>query len=276
MFLRDDLREFGLLDLLSLAFATRKSGTLVVRAGSVTVESQFQEGQLADVRLDGVSSVFADAVVRAGSVTPEQVSGAVASQSATHPAYASTLLRVSELSREELQHIATERALQIFDHMVIWPEGSFAFDTVATPEPPARSLELEMAGVLDHVRARLQEWKRLQAVWPDLDASLAMAPGARDRREPIAFGSTEWATVVRLCEQPSLRRLATQLALDEFEVREIADLLRARGIVQARINLSALEVPTPAAEAAPTAPETSEAEGRRASALSGLFESGRR
>jgi hypothetical protein len=219
--LRGDLREFGLHDLLSLAFATRKSGTLTVRSASSTVESLFHEGRLADVRVDGATSIFQDA-------SPET---------------------------------AIERALQVFERMVIWSEGSFAFDTVSNAPAPASSLDLELAPVVERVRARQQEWQRLQSEWPDLNASIAWGRTARARSEAITLQPSEWGTVTLLCEQPSLQRLATELALDAFEVRRVADQLTSTGVAERRFASTVGNVASETQVESPSAPTTVAASG---------------
>lgn len=114
----------------------------------------------------------------------------------------------------------------VFDLLRV-TEGTFAFDAEAERDHFAPRREpVEVQPVLDDARARLEEWRVIEAVVPSLSCIVALADN--DRRDAVVLDPHQWSLVLAIGEGRPVHEVLERGHLSEFDgckaIKSLADV----------------------------------------------------
>ncbi len=263
--LSGDLKDFGLLQLLTLVQVTHKTGALTLQRAGESATIYFDNGQMTKVRPpESRSEGLATLLYRAGRIDKEQYELISSETPPSEQAVGLLLEDQGRLSREQIVEFVREKALADLYSLLTWPEGSFRFDVDASPAEEDILATTELGPVLEKGRGYLEEWQLLTSYIPSLEQPLRLLPEPRQQLKEICLSLEEWRMVASLAGSIPLKEVAHRLGLDEFAVRQVAYRLIKGGLVDV---VEAEFTPPP-----PKEPwETKEAEEAKPGALARLF-----
>ena len=123
----------------------------------------------------------------------------------------------------ELDQLEGEEVLY---NMMLWTEGRFVFDPDVTSE--SRSIRQPNANVLIEGARRKDEWVYMARDIPDLDHVPEFTlPQDQDTGQQITLNTSEWVVLSKIDGKRSLREVARQSGLSEFNTcRLLFSLIR--------------------------------------------------
>lgn len=267
MALSGDLKDFGLLQLLTLVQVTGKSGGLTLTRSNESATLYFENGLLTKIRPpEARAESLATALFRAGKIGKERYEQVSTQAPPSEQAVGILLADQAGLTQEEIVGFVRERMLAELHMLLTWQDGSFLFDVSAPPPEDSILAPTELTPVIQQARSFLEEWQRLVSYIPSLDRPLLLLPEPRNQLQQVTLTLPEWRMIASLNGTASLREAAQRLRLDEFEVRRVAYRLIDAGLA---------DVPEPQPPATPAPSLTGETEmertEQRPGALSRLF-----
>jgi hypothetical protein len=251
--LSGDLKDFGLLQLLTLMQVTSKTGSLTLERRGERATIFFKNGELLRVRTsDSRSESLATALLKAGKINRDQHQRIESNVPASEKAAALFITDQGILSRDEIIEFIRERSTSSLYWLITWLDGSFRMDIDAQPPDEDITASTNIASILAKGQSYLDEWRVLAARIPGLDKNIRLLPQPREETAEIRMGPAEWQLVVSLAKEIPLTEAATTLGLDEFQIRKVVFKLLEAGL--AELSEPALE-PAPIQE---TGPQTEE------------------
>ena len=232
MALTGTLREFGLVDLLSLVRVTRKSGVLSICSQAETLDLYFRDGRLIHFATYPRKFDLGQLVLRAGRVSQDQLDSIPPDIASSEKAVAVALMEASGISRPELVTLYAAQAGEVIGQAVMWPAGEFAFRTEAALGEDDITFDLDVGTLIDGLRARQDQWRVLRSVLPHLEYRVRFPASRRQRIEPVVLSPTEWGVVTQLGGSPTLDELRQGLNLDEFQIRQSVQRLVSEGLLE--------------------------------------------
>lgn len=233
MALSGDLKDFGLLQLLTLMQVTGKTGSLTLERRGERASIFFKNGELLRVRtLDSRSESLATALLKAGKITRDQHTKVESSAPASEKAAALILSDQDILSREEIIEFVRERSISNLYWLITWLDGSFRMDIDAQPPDEDITVPTDIASVLEKGESYLDEWRILVSRIPQLNRIVRLLPEPQPRTEEIRMSLAEWQLMVCLAREVSLAEVADTLGLGEFEIRKVVDGLLNSGLAE--------------------------------------------
>lgn len=232
MALSGDLKDFALLQLLTLVQITSKGGALTLQRGREKAVIHFENGQLTKVvPPDSRQESMATALFRAGRIDRELYE-LVSSQSLpSEKAVGLLVVDQGAMSQDELVEFVRQKALAQLFLLLTWGDGTFRFDVdAASPEDDILA-PTDLGPVLEKGRAYLEEWKVLVSQIPDLDKPVTLIMEPQRQIEEVCLSLTEWKMVAAIPGSATLREVAEKLDLDEFAVRKLAYSLISAGLM---------------------------------------------
>ncbi len=249
MALTGTLREFGLVDLLSLVRVTRKSGVLSINGQADALDLYFRDGRLVHFVTSPTKLDLGQLLLRAGKVTQEQLSSIPSDLSSSEKAVAVALMEATGLSRPDLLSLYAAEAGEAVGRALMWAEGQFEFGPEAEIGEDEITFDLDVGPLIEGLRARQDQWRVLRSVLPHLQYRLRFATSRRPRAEPVVLSPTEWGVITQLGVSASLDEVRQRLKLDEFQIRQSVQRLVSEGLLEieeAREELPGESNPAPA------------------------------
>lgn len=247
--LNGSLKDFGLLQLLTLVQVTGKTGALTLQRGNEIATVYFEGGRLTKVKSPGSSSTsLGVALHRAGRIDRDQLELIGSQVSSSEKAAALLLTDLGVLSRDDIMDFVKERTLADLYGLLTWPDGTFRLDVDVSPPEDDIVTPIELAPVLEKGRGYLDEWNLLTSYIPSLDRSLRLLSEPRQPAQEVSLQLSEWRLVVSLAADIPLRDVAQKLGLNEFAVRQVAYRLIDAGLAEISEPV-AVALPEPVQEA---------------------------
>ena len=233
MALSGELKDFGLLQLLTLIQVTKKTGMLTLQRPGETATVYFENGLLARVKKasDAHSAGLAKALHRAGKIDRDQYE-AITAQAPTEKAIGLLLEDQAILSRDELAEFMSEMSLSDLFSLLTWTEGVFRLDVDSSLSEDDIVAPTDLTPILEKGRSYLEEWQLLVSSVPDLERPLRLLPEPRLTGEEISLTLPEWRMLATLAANIPLQDVAEKLGLDEFGVRQVAYRLIGAGLAE--------------------------------------------
>lgn len=252
MALSGDLKDFGLLQLLTLVQVTGKSGGLTLtRTGGESAVLNFENGQLTSIkppehRVNGL----VDALFRAGKIDKEKYEQISTQAPPSEQAVGILLTDQGVLTQEQVVEFVRERMLAELRVLLTWMEGTFLFDVNAPPSEENIPAPTDLTPVVSEARSFVQEWQTLVSYIPSLDQPLRLLTEPRNPVQQVSLNPEEWRMVASLSGNVSLKDVAQKLGLDHFAVRQVAYRLIGAGLadVAEANHTHAYPVPAPSGE----------------------------
>jgi hypothetical protein len=256
--LSGDLKDFGLLQLLTLMQVTGKTGSLTLERRGERATVFFKNGELLRVRTpDSRSESLATAFFKAGKINRDQHQKIESNVPASEKAAALYITDQGILSRDEIIEFIRERSISSLYWLITWLDGSFRMDIDAQPPDEDITASTNIASILAKGQSYLDEWRILAARIPGLDKNIRLLQQPQQGNAEIRMSPAEWQLVVGLAREVPLTEVAATLDLDEFQIRKVVYKLLEAGLA----DLSEPKVePAPVQEIGP-GPEEEKAGG---------------
>lgn len=232
MALTGTLREFGLVDLLSLVRVTRKSGVLSIRGQAEALDLYFRDGRLIRFTTSSDRADIGQVFLRAGKVSQEQLDAIPADLASSEKAVAVAVMEATGLSRPDLQAQYAAQAGETIAQALMWSDGEFAFRPEAALSEDDITFDLDVGPLVDGLRARQDQWRVLHSVLPHLHYRLRFPASRRPRAEPVMLSPTEWAVITQVATADTIEEIGQRLKLDEFQIRQSVQRLVSEGLLE--------------------------------------------
>ncbi len=232
MALSGELKDFGLLQLLTLVQVTGKTGALTLQRSGETSTIYFVNGQLVKVKANASRSEnLATALFRAGKIDRDQYE-ALSAQSPSEKSLGLLLEDQGLLTRDDLAAFVAEKTAAELFSLLTWSEGTFRMDVDVSPPEDDIVAPTDLAPILEKGHAYLEEWHLLSTTIPDLERPLRLRAEPQQQGEEVSLTIDEWRLISSLAGNVPLREVALRLGLDEFAVRQVAYGLISAGLAE--------------------------------------------
>lgn len=279
MALSGDLKDFGVLQLLSLIQVTGKSGALTLKRQQQSATLYFESGLLTKVRTSAEheGDGLAVALYRAGRIRKEQYQAVVSQVAPSEHAVALLLVDQGVLTHDAVMEFVRESSLSELYSLITWPEGSFYLEVDAAPPEEDILTPTELGPVLEKAKGLLDEWQFLAARIPDMDKLLAVFSEPKQKVQEVRLTLEEWRLIAALCREQSLNEVGLRLGWSELTSKRVAYRLISAGLAEiTEPELSSplpppIEFPTQAQVASTPEQLLGERDAGRRGGLGGLF-----
>ncbi|HUG01104.1 MAG TPA: DUF4388 domain-containing protein [Longimicrobiales bacterium] len=233
MAIEGPLHELGLEDVLQLLDLTKKTGVLHIRSERHKDEVQlhFEEGELFLVRRRRPIRRLGEHLVAAGRITDGELRRAVLLKK-QHPdqLIGHILVEMGSVSQEELERQLRFHLEESVYDLLAWREGEFRF-IEGEVEHANTKVRVRVESMLMEGARRIDEWSRLQARIPNMEAVPSLTASDGQEGAPLDLRPDEWAVMAAIDGDSDLRRIAAGVGRGTFEVAKIVYGLLSTGIV---------------------------------------------
>src|SRR4029079_10829286 len=183
MSLTGNLETMGLPEVLQWIATSRKTGTLYLRRAATEKRIVFQHGTVYSSWSNHPRESLGQFLIRDRFVTEEQLFRALQRQEKNGKMLGGILMEEGILSAEDLRQALTTKAEETVYDLFLWPDGSFEFRDAALPN--LLHVDLPVTHVIREGIRRVDEWRRIRAVFPSPDSTFKVRGGGT-RRKPAA------------------------------------------------------------------------------------------
>ena len=247
MALKGNLRDFSLTQLLNLINLARKTGSLTLTSAQGKAQLYFKQGRMTCATQDGQSDGLATMLLNAGKLSDDQARTIQArSQSNSDKEIGLLLVNAGYVSQRDILQSIRKHTLDIVYPLFTWEEGMFRFEPNLLPNAERVTAPIELENIILEGSRRLREWEMLQDEIPDMDAALRFAKRPASLRK-ISLSAVEWRVISFIDPRNSIRQIARQVGLSDFEIRKIVYGLLSAGLVELVQSPGRQRTPAPAA-----------------------------
>ncbi len=232
MALTGTLREFGLVDLLSLVRVTRKSGVLSIHSQAEALDLHIGDGRLIRFSASPDGLDLGHVLLWTGKVTQEQLDAVPPELASSEKAVAVAVMEATGLSRAELLSLYAAQAGDAVGQALMWPDGEFEFRADTQVGENDITVDIDIGPIIERLRARQDQWRVLRSVLPHLQYSLRFPTSRRLRVEPVVLSPAEWGIVTQVGPSATIEEIRNRLTLDEFQVRQAVQRLVSEGLLE--------------------------------------------
>jgi len=222
MAIEGPLQDIGIHDVFQLLDLARKSGTLTVRSivrgneGTVFFES----GAVVHATMKNNPHTLGVLLRKAGKVSEREIDAAMAAQTAGDPRLLGEILVAQGgVTRRDVERYMRQQIEGVVFDLFSWSEGSFTFadgsDNTVKADAPIR---VSIESLLMEGARRIDEWSRMGDRIPDADVVPRLAQTREESDSFLDLRPAEWEVLTLIDGSHSLRDIATELAVSEFEV----------------------------------------------------------
>jgi len=233
MALKGNLKDFSLTQLLNVINLARKTGALTLSSSRGTAMIFFKEGRMIYASRDSQDLGLPTMLLRAGRITEEQSRTILTrSQISSDKELGLLLVNAGYVTQRDILSSIRKHILDIVYPLFTWEEGLFRFEPNQLPGAEKIITPIELENVILEGSRRLREWEMLQDEIPDLDVSLKFAKRPDTNLRKISLSPEEWRVISYIDPRNSLRQIAKQTRLSDFEMRKIIYGLLSAGLVE--------------------------------------------
>ncbi len=244
MALKGNLRDFNTTQLLNLVNLARKTGKLTLGGQREDAFLFFKEGRLIHASTNIEEGHLAAMLFKAGKLSQEQVQSAVQKGDSSDRAIGKYLMDTKMVSRDDIIQGVKDYMLDIVYNLFTWDDGSFLFEQNLLPTKDRITVPLNLDNVILEGSRRIQEADRLQDELPDL-ATIALKITDKPLRD-VKLTQDDWRVISHIHPRNSVKQIAQNNNMDEFQIRRIVYGMMQAGIVEI-INPEGVEARKPKA-----------------------------
>jgi len=227
MSLRGDLRTMALPDILQWIAAGRKTGTLHVERRSLRKRIIVRDGNIFSSWSNDPRESLGQFLIRLRLVTEEQLFRALLDQEEKGRLLGSILLADGILSEDDLKRALKAKAEETLFDLFLWGSGEFEFREGDFPEELLITFETPVTPVILEGIRRIDEWQRIQSIFPSMETSFKVRASPRAAEDPL-----ERQLLALAATGKSLAEMSLELRRSEFETASLLFDLHGRGLVE--------------------------------------------
>jgi hypothetical protein len=231
MALKGRLQDFSTAQLLNLINLARKSGKLDLSNPNQGAFLFFKEGRLIHASTNMEEGHLAAMLFKVGKLTQDQVA-AINNQynSSSDRVIGKYLMDARLVSRDDIVQGVKDYMLGIVYDLFTWTDGSFFFEQDALPAKDRITVPLNLDNVILEGSRRIQEAGRLQDELPDL-STIALKITDKPLRD-VKLTQDDWRVISHIHPRNSVKQIAQNNNMDEFQIRKIVYGMLQAGIVE--------------------------------------------
>ena len=170
MSIAGNLKTMDLAELLQWLSQSQKTGSLVINNGKIEKRLFLKEGRIVSSSSSDPKEYLGHFLVSQGFINDDQLTRAVQRQSTQKMLLGKILVSDGAVTEEDLQRLLRLKAEESIYDIFTWENGEFRFLQGEMPERTFIPLSLDLTGILMEGARRVDEWKRILEVIPDLAA----------------------------------------------------------------------------------------------------------
>jgi hypothetical protein len=234
MALKGNLQDFSTTQLLNLVNMARKTGKLSLIDQDQSALLHFKEGRLIHACTNVDEGYLAAMLYKAGKLTKEQVN-VISSQhnnnnNISDRVMGKYLMDAKLVSRDDIVQGVKDYMLGIVYDLFTWTQGTFVFEQDVLPSKDRITVPLNLDNVILEGSRRIQEADRLQVELPDL-ATIALKITDKPLRD-VKLTQDDWRVIAHIHPRNSVKQIAQNNNMDEFQIRKIVYGMMQAGIVE--------------------------------------------
>lgn len=231
MALKGNLQDFSTAQLLNLVNLARKTGKLTLSGQNQSALLYFKEGRLIYASTNADESHLATMLLKVGRLTQEQVSALNSQHSnSSDKVMGKYLMDARLVSRDDIVQGVKDYMLEIVYDLFTWGEGTFLFEQNALPTKDRITVPLNLDNVILEGSRRIQEADKLQDELPDL-SKIALKITDKPLRD-VKLTQDDWRVISHIHPRNSVKQIAQNNNMDEFQIRKIVYGMLQAGIVE--------------------------------------------
>ncbi len=244
MALKGNLQDFNTTQLLNLVNLARKTGKLTLGGQSQDAYLFFKEGRLIHASTNSEEGHLAAMLFKAGKLTEGQVQSATQNSNSSDRIIGKYLMDAKMVSRDDIIQGVKDYMLEIVYDLFTWADGTFTFEQNLLPAKDRITVPLNLDNVILEGSRRIQEADRLQDELPDL-STIALKITDKPLRD-VKLTQDDWRVISHIHPRNSVKQIAQNNNMDEFQIRKIVYGMMQAGIVEV-IRPEGMEIRKPKA-----------------------------
>jgi len=231
MALKGRLQDFSTAQLLNLINLARKSGKLDLSNSNQGAYLFFKEGRLIHASTSMEEGHLAAMLFKVGKLTQDQVAAVNNQHNSSSDRVIGKYLMDSRLvSRDDIVQGVKDYMLGIVYDLFTWTDGDFFFEQDSLPAKDRITVPLNLDNVILEGSRRIQEAGRLQDELPDL-STIALKITDKPLRD-VKLTQDDWRVISHIHPRNSVKQIAQNNNMDEFQIRKIVYGMLQAGIVE--------------------------------------------
>jgi len=231
--LKGNLRDFSTTNLLNLINLAKKTGTLIIEGPGQGASMSFRNGRLIHAAMGAEDGHLTTILRKTGKLSDEQVKAIrLRAANATDKELGLLLINAGYVNQGDIVNGLRSHMLEIVYRLFTWVEGLFRFEPAIMPGEDKITVPIELENVILEGSRRMQEWAQLAEEIPNLDMALKFADRPNVNVRQMQLSADEWRVVSYINPKNSMRAIAKQNSLNDFQIRRIVYGLLQAGLVE--------------------------------------------
>ncbi len=232
-----NLTDFSLGDVFRLIASGRKTGTLYLDRGAMQAKVCFREGDIFFASSTRRHEPLGTRLVHARAITEEQLQHALEVQEAeregdTGRRIGQILIDDGHLEDIVLERFVREQIVDVLFDLFRWDEGLMRFEASETAADEDIGLSAPVELIIEEASRRLEQWDRMGAHIPSLDARFVMAMAPAEKSSEIYLKPHEWMLLCHMHGGRGIRTLAEATGYTYFETARILYGMLSAGLIE--------------------------------------------
>lgn len=230
MALKGNLRDFNTTQLLNLVNLARKTGKLTLGGQSQDAVLFFKDGRLIHASTNIEEVHLAAMLQKSGKLSQDQFRAVVQRTNTSDRVIGKYLMDAKMVSRDDIIQGVKDYMLEIVYDLFTWNDGTFLFEQSLLPTKDRITVPLNLDNVILEGSRRIQEADRLQDELPDL-STIALKITDKPLRD-VKLTQDDWRVIAQIHPRNSVKQIAQNINMDEFQIRKIVYGMLQAGIVE--------------------------------------------
>ena len=228
--LRGTLDDFDLTEVLRLLASSKKTGVLELSRPAGTGTFFFSDGAVTYAETDLASSLLGQKLVRAGTITEDQLRTALDEQSHSGERLGRILLKAGVASTQDVQEAMASQVGDASYELLCWDTGEFAWQPGPGLSDEGTSMQVE--DLISEAARRKEEVELVHEAIPSGHTVLKMAAGPPKGAGEINITPNEWRVLVLVDGRRSVADIAADAALEEYDAMRLLYGLATAGLIE--------------------------------------------
>jgi hypothetical protein len=222
MAIEGPLQDIGIHDVFQLLDLARKSGRLTVRSPARDNEGRvyFDKGAVVHATMRDNPHTLGALLKKAGKVSERELEAASTAQSEGDTRLLGEILVAhGAVTRRDVDRYMRMQIESVVFDLFSWNEGTFSFaDGTDDDVKMDAAVRVSIESLLMEGARRIDEWSRMKDRIPSADVIPMLAEPRDESDSYIDLRPAEWEVLALIDGDHSLRDIASELAVSEFEV----------------------------------------------------------